>query len=156
MSRLAEGAIAGPLPQWDRLLEQPRLGVVMCQNLRPYRHRLGKFGFQHAADFGVQRGAPAEQHRVVGDVPHQRVLEGIAGVGRLTVAQQEAGLGELDETLLQAPAAETRTRRKHPVRKFSSESGRGLRDDLDGSQPVQAGHQCVVQGGGHRKLKFAA
>jgi hypothetical protein len=65
------------------------------------RYDLWKPGFQRGGNAAMQLLPSAAQQSAVGGVLHQRVLDGVLGVGRYPAAENQLGVGELFEGFVQ-------------------------------------------------------
>ena len=85
----------------------------------------------------------------MGSVPHQRVLEGVAGLRGRAAAKDQLGGGEPVQGGLQLGFGQRRDRREERVGELAPDAGRDLRHLLDPRHPVQPGHERGMQRGGH-------
>jgi hypothetical protein len=90
-------------PVADRLLRQPGLRAVLGKRRGLGRRNLGKLLFKRRGDAGMQLLAPAAQQRTVGGVLHQRVLEGIFRIGGCPAPEDQFGVHELRQGVIQLP-----------------------------------------------------
>ena len=100
--------------------------------------------FQSLGDAGVQLLAPALEHRLVGSVLDQRMLEGVGRLGRRATAENQLRADQLLKGITQLVRGHRRHRREQLVGKLPADHGTGLGDLLDGSEAVEAGHQRIV------------
>ena len=99
----------------------------------------------HARPLGLEQA-------LVGGVPHQRVLEDVGRVGRRAAPEDQLGLDQPLQRVAAAPApAASRQRGEVAWCELAADHGRDLRHLLDRVQPVEPGHQRVVQGGRDRE-----
>ncbi len=96
---------AGGLPERNGGLGEPRLSEMMGQHLRLGSHDVGMAGLDHAGDLAVQLLSAALQQRVVGRVLHQRVLEGVDGVGRRATTKGESGFAQPRQSVIECACA---------------------------------------------------
>ena len=96
-----DGQRARLLPERNRRRGLPRRRQVMRQQLRFGGGGLREVCCEHPRDRGVQLLSAALQQRVVGGILHQRVLEGVGGLGRGATAERESGVGQLLECVVE-------------------------------------------------------
>ena len=101
-------ALRGILVMIDRPVGNAGLRKMPSDQLR-LRHLDGVL-HHFLGDAQVNGAAPIAQQRSVGGVVHQRVPEGIGGARRLTVGDDDLGLRELGERVLQLPGRQGRQR----------------------------------------------
>ena len=96
---------------------------------------------QGIGDLPVQDLPPALEQRFVGGVLDQRVLEGVARVGRRAGAEQQLRLFELHQCCAQCRLVAPGDGAQQRVGEFAADRGADLRDLLDRRQPVKARRQ---------------
>ena len=89
-----ERLLPGPLPVVDGALHEPRLHVVLGEQLGLGRHGLREPLLQQPGDPAMQLLSLHLEQALVGGVPHQRVLERVAGLRRRAAAEHQLGRGE--------------------------------------------------------------
>jgi hypothetical protein len=94
-SRAAQGLVAGFAPPFDRWLVETGLGQMMGDEFRLGRRDRRELSAQGIGDLPVQDLPPAPEQGFVGRVLDQRVLEGVARIGRHARAEQQLRLFEL-------------------------------------------------------------
>ena len=80
--RAAERLVAGPAPPFDRRLVEPGLGQMVRDEFRLGRRDRRELPSQGIGDLPVQDLPPAPEQGFVGRVLYQRMLEGVARIGR--------------------------------------------------------------------------
>ena len=105
--RARERLLPGLLPVVDRPLGEPRLGAVPGEQLGLRVHRLGEALLQRPDDAGMQLLPLRLEQALVGGVPHQRVLEGVARLRRLAAARTPARPRRAGPARPAAPASGT-------------------------------------------------
>jgi hypothetical protein len=89
----------------------------------------------------VQDLPPAPEQGLVGGVLDQRVLEGVARVGRRAGAEQQLRLFELRQCRAQRRLVAAGDRAQQRVGELAADRRADLRDLLDRRQPVEARRQ---------------
>jgi hypothetical protein len=92
---------------------------------------------QDIGDLPVQHLPPAPEQGFVGCVLDQRVLEGVARIGRRARAEQQLRLFELRQCRAQRRLVATGDRAQQRVGEFAADRGADLRDLLDRRQPIE-------------------
>ena len=147
------------LPAGQRLGNHASLLVVQGQQLGPAAAQAAELGLQHGGNRAMQAAAVALQHRLVGGIAHQRMLEAVVplrhierpGIGR---HRQQAGAHQRVERTAQALQSDRRCgmgidglhlgQREGPAQRAAQ-----LRGALGQRQLVQPGHQQIGQRAGH-------
>src|SRR5712691_5232402 len=75
----------GLRPVADRFAGKPCLGEMMSQHLGLGGHDIRKLLFEYSGNTAMELPPPALEHRDIGGVLYQRVLELIRGIGRNTL-----------------------------------------------------------------------
>jgi hypothetical protein len=140
----ASGQLACAAPVRNRPSRQARLGKMLRQHFRLSLTDVREFLFQRLGDAGVQLLAPALEHRLVGSVLNQRMLEGVGRLGRRATAENQLRADQLLKGITQLVRGHRRHRRKQLVGELPADHGTGLDDLLDRSEAVEAGHQRIV------------
>ena len=96
---------------------------------------------QGIGDLPVQDLPPALEQGFVGRVLNQRVLEGVARIGRRAGAEQQLDFFELRQCGAQCRLVAAGDRAQQRVGEFPADRGADLRDLLDRRQPVEARRQ---------------
>ena len=84
---------------------------------------------------------PAPEQGFVGGVLDQRVLEGVARIGRRARAEQQLRLFELRQCRAQRRLVAAGDRAQQRVGEFAADRGADLRDLLDRRQPIETRRQ---------------
>ena len=100
---------------------------------------------QHFGDARMQLPPPALEHRDVGGVLHQRVLERVGRVRRRSAPGDEAGGRQPLERRVEVHRGQGRHRGNQLVGELPSDRGADLRHILDRAKPVEARHQRGLQ-----------
>jgi len=108
--------------------------------------RLGRRGrrelsAQDIGDLPVQDLPPALEQGFVSRVLDQRMLEGVARIGRRAGAEQQLRLFELHQCRAQRRLVTAGDCAQQRVGEFAADRGADLRDLLDGRQPVETRRQ---------------
>ena len=109
-----------------------------------FDHR-GELLDQHIGDARVQLSPPAPEHRGVGGVLHQRVLERVGRLGRRSAPGDQAGGRQPLERRVELRRRQARHRGNQRVGEFASDRGADLRHVLGRGEPVEARHQRGLQ-----------
>ena len=96
---------------------------------------------QGVGDLPVQDLPPAPEQGFVGGVLDQRMLEGVARIGRSAGAEQQLRLFELRQCCAQRRLVAAGDGAQQRVGKFAANCGADLRDLLDRRQPVETRRQ---------------
>jgi len=139
--RAAHGLVAGLAPPFDRRLVEPGLGQMVCDEFRLGRGDRRELSAQDIGDLPVEDLPPAPEQGFVGGVLDQRVLEGVARIGRRARAEQQLRLFELRQCRAQRRLAAAGDRAQQRVGEFAADRGADLRDLLDRRQPVETRRQ---------------
>jgi hypothetical protein len=148
--------LSGPLPVFDCLLDQPRLSTVLREQLRLGLRRLRELLLQNPGDATVQLLPLHFEQTLVSGVPHQRVLEGVAGLTGRAARKDQLGGGKPVQGSLQLTLGGGRDRREERVGELAPDAGRDLRHLFGRGEPVQAGHERVSECGRDRELRRRA
>ena len=155
--RLAIGArcdrlLAGLAPVADRAPGIARLGAVVGQQLG-LRRRPGTPLRACVGNAGVERWRAALEQALVGGVPHQRVLEAVGRVRRRRRARKTSSAATSWSSAASARGSGSRRqRRQQRVVELAADARRAIcATSLTGGQPVEPGHQRVVQRGRDRQ-----
>ena len=107
---------------------------------------LGKIGFVHGDDAGVQLLAAAPQQAAVSRVADERVFEEIGGVGRGAAGEDEAGVSEPAESALKLGLAALGNRCQEFVGEFAAYRGGDLGDFFGRlAETIEPRHQRRMQ-----------
>jgi len=139
--RAAERLVAGLTPPFDRRLVEPGLGQMMGDEFRLGRRDRGELAAQGIGDLSVQDLPPAPEQGFVSRVLDQRVLEGVARIGRHARAEQQLRLFELRQCRTQRRLVAAGDRAQQRVGEFPADRGADLGDLLDRRQPVEPRRQ---------------
>ena len=93
--------LASLLPERNGGFGEARRGEVMGQHLGLGVLDVREALLDHPRDLAVQLLSSALEQRVVGRVLHQRVLEGVGGIGRRAAAERQPRLGQLRECVVE-------------------------------------------------------
>jgi len=96
---------------------------------------------QGIGDLPMQDLPAAFEQGFVGGVLDQRVLEGVARIGRCAGAEQQLRLFELCQCRAQRRLVAAGDRAQQRVGEFAADRGADLRDLLDRRQPIQTRRQ---------------
>jgi hypothetical protein len=96
---------------------------------------------QGIGDLPVQDLPPAPQQGFIGCVLDQRMLEGVARIGRRASAEQQLRFFELPQCRAQRRLAAAGDCAQQRVGKFAADRGADLRDLLDRRQPIEPRRQ---------------
>ena len=96
---------------------------------------------QDIGDLPVQDLPAAPEQRFVGGVLDQRMLEGVARIGRHARPEQQLRLFEMRQCRAQRRLVAAGDRTQQRVGEFAADRGADLRDLLDGRQPVETRRQ---------------
>ena len=119
---------------------------MLCEELGLGVHHLGEMGFERFSDLLVQCLARTAQQCAIGGVLYERMLEQKTGVWWCAALEDQAGLDEPMERVLQLRLAMPRNGGQQLVREVAADRSADLRDFLGcRAQPVQAGQQRGVQ-----------
>src|SRR5262249_54918850 len=94
----------------------------------------------------MQLPPPALEQALIGRVPHQRVLEVVNGFRRLATAEQEPGLRELGERMLQWGPVASNRRTPQGMGDLTPEARADLPDLFHRRPRVEPRHQRVLKG----------
>jgi len=139
--RTAQGLVAGLAPPFDRRLVDPGLGQMMGDEFRLGRRDRGEISAQDIGDLPVQDLPPALEQGFVGGVLDQRVLEGVARIGRCARAEQQLRLFELRQCRTQRWLVAAGDRAQQRVGKFATDRSTNLRNLLGRRQPIETRRQ---------------
>ena len=139
--RTAERLVAGLAPPFDRRLVETGLGQMMGDDFRLGRDDCRELAAQGIGDLPVQDLPPAPEQRFVGCVLDQRVLEGVARIGRHARAEQQLRLFEPRQCHAQCRLVAARDRAQQRVGEFAADRGADLGDLLDRRQPIETRRQ---------------
>ena len=105
--------------------------------------RLGcrELAAQGIGDLTVQDLPPAPEQGFIRGVLDQRMLEGVARIGRRARAEQQLRLFELHQSGAQRPLVAARDRAQQWVGELAADRGADLRDLLDRRQPIKTRRQ---------------
>ena len=151
-SRWAErstGALASLLPVAHRLGTEARFGVVMRHQLWLGSHGVGKLRFQHLRNTLVILLPRALQERLIGRILDEGVLEDVAAARRQTALVDQFSLHEPRQPLLQRRLIHRRDGVEQVVAKLPAQDRTELRPFSGRREPVEPGHERVVQRGGN-------
>ncbi len=138
-------------PMARRRLDQTGLCVVTGDDRRRGVDLVRELLDERAGDLGVDALPTAPEQRGVSGVLHQRVLEDVGRVRRRAASLDQLRRDELGEGVLQSAWLSRRDRLQQPIGEFPSDRRPDLRDLLDRSETIQAGHQRVLQRRGNRQ-----
>ena len=124
----------------------------MGENLGLRPRQLGKSRLDHPGNPLVDLLALALEHRLVGGVLDQRVLEQVARPGRAALLEQDLGRDQLAQLATEGVVVERRDSADQVVRELAAQARAKLGDVLDAGHPVEPGQQQVVQRGRDRVI----
>jgi len=139
--RAAQGLIARLAPPFDRRLVETGLGQMVGNELRLGGGNRHKFSTQGIGDLPVQDLPPAPEQGFVGRVLDQRVLEGVARIGRRARAEEQLRLFELHQGRAQRRLLAAGNRAQQRVGEFAADRGTDLCHLLDRRQPIKTRRQ---------------
>ena len=103
---------------------QAGLGEVVRYDLRRGVRLGGEPLLQGTGDGGVELLAPSLEHRLVGGILHQRVLEGVDGLRRRAPTEDELGGDELVQSRKELLLRQGRRRGEEVVGKAAADARR--------------------------------
>ena len=143
----------GTQPPDRRPVVKSRLGRVMSQQVRHCLAGVGAAARQRGDDAPVQPPPFSPQQRAVGGILHQRVLAGIAHVGRRAAGEQEAGADQPVQCLPDHPLGQFRHCEQQVFGEFPPDRGADLRHLPRCRNAVETRHQQRLQAGRHDRRR---
>ena len=153
VARACRRALAGLAPARDRLLDQPRGGVVKGEQLRPRLDHVGESLDQDLGDALVMLLLRALEQRRVGDVLDERVLEEVPRARGPASLVNQLGGGELRERAQQRRLVHQGHRLDQLVRELAAEDRAELGHLARGAEAIESGHERVLQCGRNRQRR---
>src|SRR5262249_41880206 len=117
----------------------------MCHDFRLACQDVGKSFLKRTRNLAVQLLPAALEKALISRVPHQRVLEAVDGIRRLATAEQEAGLLELGESMLQCALIASRHRAHQGIGELAPDGGADLGDLPHRRQAIEPRHQRALK-----------
>ena len=142
----------GTAPERHRLHELARFGPMMGEELGRPRDRLRKLALERVRDPRVHLFALAVEKRVVGGVPHQRVLERVDRVRWRLIPGHQAGPRQLRQLLVELSALSPRHLCQQLVGKRPADARANLRQLLRRLVTIEPLDEELVQLGGNARL----
>src|SRR5918994_5532050 len=139
------GIPAGPQPVANRPARQPGLREMQRDRLRLHFRNGRIMLFESSRDASMDLLPLAPQEALVRDVLHQRMFEAVTNLRGYATPEHELRLQQLVESTLKTVLIERRDHFQEDVRELAPDTSRDLSDFLDRSQPVQAGHERVLE-----------
>src|SRR5579859_7111795 len=92
VGRAGDRAVAGSLVIASGSIGETGCPEMVCELFRLLRNDRGEPLFERLADALVQRPPPRTQQAVIGGIAHQRVLEAVARLERLSLREHDLAL----------------------------------------------------------------
>ena len=140
--RAPQSLVARSSPPFDGEIVVAGLGEVTRDRLGLGRRAIA----QKLSGAAMQRLAPAFEQVFVGRVLDQRVLETVFGLGRQALDQENVGLGELFQRLLQRRLVHFRDCAQEGKGKAAPKHGADHRDLARRTEPIEPRGQGLLQG----------
>ena len=130
------------MPPSRRLIVRAGFREVVGYDLGRGRRHFREARLERLSGARVQHLPPSAQQAAVRRVAHQRVLEQVAVAA---AREHQLGHGQLRQGLVQRRLRQVGDRRQQPAAELAPDHRGGLRHVLHVGQPVEAGHERVVQ-----------
>jgi hypothetical protein len=143
--------LARLLPIGNGLRREACLGVVVRQQFGLGRGGLGELGLQDLRNALVILLPCAPQQRLIGRILYQGMLKEVGRLGEYAALVEQFGLDKLCQPVLQCGLVQRRHGPEDLVCKLPPQHRSKLCHIFDCGQPVQPGHQRVLQGGRNRQ-----
>ena len=150
---LPGGPFSGLIPIRQGLFLQPGLGIVMGPEFGVKVAGFREMRGQGARNPLVVVLPPTFQQGLVGRILNQGVFESVLGIGPDAMLVQEFGLDQGREGGLQVGLGHGGHGLNQGVGKLPAQGCAELRDFPHGSQPVQTGHERILQRGRNGQVR---
>jgi hypothetical protein len=118
---------------------------MMGEHLRFCLRSGGKAFAQHRGDPAVELLASALQERLVGGIPHERMLEGVDSIRRCAATKRQFGLDKFAQSGPERRLVHLRGPGEQLVTELAADDSADLRYFLDRRRPIEASQERVLQ-----------